>query len=569
MKIHIVKKGDTLYELSQKYNVPLEKLIEANPQIANPDQLSIGEKVKIPAGAVQVEGEGYKHVAKEGDTLWKLSKAWGIPLQTLIDANPQISDPNVLKVGDVVLIPVKGGGMANPPGHGGENVAPGTGGKKNTAPIPTPLPAPAPEVKPTPPKEEMTKPNPIAPTPKPMPMPNPNPPAPKPMPMPNPNPPTPKLMPMPNPNPPAPKPMPMPMPNPNPPLPPIKVEFVEEIKFQSIQKEEKPCKPVPECPDPWSSPFYSMDPYGGGGMMHSSSPCGCEGNIGHTTHLGHHTHPMKENMNMHEEMPSGNVSSFYDFPQLPDQGPSMMGGMMDNGAYTGGYPGIGNDHMHHSHEMHHGHEMMGMEWSPMGYADNQPWGQGQGDWVTPMPYSDNNAPANMSPNMGPNMSPNMAPNSHYPGVSPQHCGPGPVWPMHSCGCHYRYPYGYEYPVNSFDPYPMNYNSNSDFVAPGGQQPVWFEDGFGTFNEINNEREQQTEAFKEVTISEQKENTGTSEASKPQAQTRSKGKKEVKISGSSASSTSKKSGSKRTSSKSGASSQKGRTSSTRRNPWSQR
>lgn len=564
MKIHIVKKGDTLYELSQKYNVPLQKLIEANPQIANPDQLSIGEKIKIPAGAVQVEGDGYKHVAKQGDTLWKLSKAWGIPLQTLIDANPQISDPNVLKVGDVVLIPVKGGGAANPPAHGGSNVAPGTGGKKNTAPKPTPLPAPAPEVKPAPPKEEMTKPKPIAPAPKP----NPNPPVPKPMPNPNP--------PMPNPNPPMPIPNP-PMPNPNPPMPapiqPIKVEFVEQIQFQTIKKEEPSCKPVPECPDPWTSPFYSVEPFGGGGMMHPSSPCGCDDHTGHMTQHGHHTHPMKENMSMHEELPSGNVSSFYDFPQLPNQGPSTMGNMMDNGASIGGYPGIGNDFMHHNHEM------MGMGWGPMGQVDNQPWvqEQGQGGWPTPMPYSDNNAQANMSsnmgPNMSPNMSPNMAPNSQYPGVSPQHCGPGPVWPMHSCGCHYRYPYGYEYPVNSFDPsfqaYPMNYNSNPVFAASGGQQPVWFEGGFGTFNETNLEREQQAGAFKEATISEQKESTETLEASKPQAQTRSKGKKEVKISGSSASSASKKSGSKRTGSKSGASSQKSRASSTRRNPWGQR
>jgi len=567
VKIHIVKKGDTLYELSQKYNVPLQKLIEANPQIANPDQLSIGEKVKIPAGAVQVEGEGYKHVAKQGDTLWKLSKAWGIPLQTLIDANPQISDPNVLKVGDVVLIPVKGGGATNQPGHGGENVSPNVGGKKNTAPKPTPLPAPLPapapvqEVKPTPPKEEMIKPNPNPPAPKAMPLPNPNPPVPKEMPMPNPNPPVQQPIAMPNPNP--------PMPAPNPPLQPIKVEFVEQVQIQTIHKEEPHCKPVHECQGSWSSPYYSVDPYGGVMPMHHSSPCGCDGHMAH--HKAHHM--QENNMMMPEQTPSGNISSFYDFPQLPNQGPSMMGNMMENEGGAGGYPGIGNDHMHHSHEM------MGMGWSPMGYSDDQPWMQDQGGWATPMPFSDNNA-ANMTSNVAPNnMAPNMAPNMHYAEVSPQQYGPEPVWPMHSCGCHYRYPYGYEYPVNYFDPsfqaYPVNYISNPYYAAPGGQQAFTsvsspsFEGGFGTFNEINSDREQQVETFKEVTVSEQIENEGGAEVSKSQTQSKAKGKNEVKISGSSAGSTSKKSSGKRASSKSGASSQKSRTSSTRRNPWGQR
>lgn len=49
MKIHIVKEGDTLYKLSQKYGVDLEKLKEANPQLQDPNQLDIGMKIKIPS----------------------------------------------------------------------------------------------------------------------------------------------------------------------------------------------------------------------------------------------------------------------------------------------------------------------------------------------------------------------------------------------------------------------------------------------------------------------------------------------------------------------------------------
>ncbi|ANS75484.1 hypothetical protein AWM70_13505 [Paenibacillus yonginensis] len=171
----MVKEGDTLYELSKKYNVPLQTLIDANPQITNPDVLMIGDKVKIPSSAVAVDQEDgviYKHVVKQGDTLWKLSKAWGVSLQAMIDANPQLKNPNALLVGEVVNIP--SGGSNTGAGSGTENApVPNTNsGKKNTAPkkptapvVPAPEPAPvAPEAeKPAPMPEQPAVPIPIMP----------------------------------------------------------------------------------------------------------------------------------------------------------------------------------------------------------------------------------------------------------------------------------------------------------------------------------------------------------------------------------------------------------------------
>ncbi len=67
MKIHIVKQGDTLYNLSKKYNVSLDELIKMNPHIKNPDVLHIGDKVKIPTTthAVMPKKEEKKEVVKE------------------------------------------------------------------------------------------------------------------------------------------------------------------------------------------------------------------------------------------------------------------------------------------------------------------------------------------------------------------------------------------------------------------------------------------------------------------------------------------------------------------------
>ncbi|WP_068499988.1 LysM peptidoglycan-binding domain-containing protein [Paenibacillus kribbensis] len=150
MKIHIVKKGDTLYLLAQKYNVALEKVIAANPQLADPNQLSIGEKIKIPTDPVTMETQPstvYQHKVKQGDTLWKLSKAWNVPLKLIIDANSQLKNPNALLVGETVNIP-----------HYKEEASDPVENKKNTAVKPeTTQPKPeSPSESPT--KQELTQP---------------------------------------------------------------------------------------------------------------------------------------------------------------------------------------------------------------------------------------------------------------------------------------------------------------------------------------------------------------------------------------------------------------------------
>lgn len=51
----MVKKGDTLYDLAKKYQVDLQKLIELNPQIDDPNQIEVGEKVKIPSSPGKIK----------------------------------------------------------------------------------------------------------------------------------------------------------------------------------------------------------------------------------------------------------------------------------------------------------------------------------------------------------------------------------------------------------------------------------------------------------------------------------------------------------------------------------
>lgn len=55
MKIHIVKSGETLSQIAEKYGVTLEKIIEVNPIIADPNDIDVGLKVKIPLNPIKVQ----------------------------------------------------------------------------------------------------------------------------------------------------------------------------------------------------------------------------------------------------------------------------------------------------------------------------------------------------------------------------------------------------------------------------------------------------------------------------------------------------------------------------------
>ena len=46
--LHIVKKGETLGQIARDFRIPLAQLLAANPTIRNPDMLYIGQPILIP-----------------------------------------------------------------------------------------------------------------------------------------------------------------------------------------------------------------------------------------------------------------------------------------------------------------------------------------------------------------------------------------------------------------------------------------------------------------------------------------------------------------------------------------
>ena len=59
------------------------------------------------SSAIDQERGGTAHAVKRGDTLWRIAREYGIPLDTLLEAN-HLSEDSPLTVGTPLLIPLMG-----------------------------------------------------------------------------------------------------------------------------------------------------------------------------------------------------------------------------------------------------------------------------------------------------------------------------------------------------------------------------------------------------------------------------------------------------------------------------
>jgi LysM repeat protein len=107
--IHIVKEKETLYGISRAYNVSQKGIAAENPDVFA--GLQVGMVLKIPSEPVLDESaetrdteEYFNHAVQEGETLYFLSKKYGIDVREIERANPGISITE-LRVGQVLKIP--------------------------------------------------------------------------------------------------------------------------------------------------------------------------------------------------------------------------------------------------------------------------------------------------------------------------------------------------------------------------------------------------------------------------------------------------------------------------------
>ena len=106
---YLVRPGDTLFLIAQRFGLTVSLLLAENPQIINPNLIFANQVINLlvtpplppdpPPGTIQI----YVSVT---ETLRTIAIRTGVSLDAIIAANPQIVDPNFIFVGQIINVPL-------------------------------------------------------------------------------------------------------------------------------------------------------------------------------------------------------------------------------------------------------------------------------------------------------------------------------------------------------------------------------------------------------------------------------------------------------------------------------
>lgn len=100
-EIYTVKKGDTLYKISKKFNIEVEKIKDANA--LDSVNLKPGAELTIPGSASPKQHETQYHTVKKGETLVSISRKYSISVKDLKGLNA-IKKSAKLKPGKQLIV---------------------------------------------------------------------------------------------------------------------------------------------------------------------------------------------------------------------------------------------------------------------------------------------------------------------------------------------------------------------------------------------------------------------------------------------------------------------------------
>ena len=100
--VHVVRRGETLSGIANRYSVSLSGLRDVNGMKTRQSMIRSGQKLRLPAGARPAADR--KYVVRSGDTLGRIATSYGVRLSDLLNANT-LSMQSVIRPGQVLHIP--------------------------------------------------------------------------------------------------------------------------------------------------------------------------------------------------------------------------------------------------------------------------------------------------------------------------------------------------------------------------------------------------------------------------------------------------------------------------------
>ena len=105
LEAYTVKAGDTLYSIANKYGLTVSELKSLNN--LSSDTLSIGQVLNVSNSSTTPSNPSNTYTVKSGDSLYSIARKYGITVDALKSANGKTS--NLLSIGEVLVIPTTTG----------------------------------------------------------------------------------------------------------------------------------------------------------------------------------------------------------------------------------------------------------------------------------------------------------------------------------------------------------------------------------------------------------------------------------------------------------------------------
>jgi LysM repeat protein len=111
--IYVVARGDTLKAVANRFGTTVDSLLAANKDITNPNVIYEGQRLTVyvgpatPPPSTPPPSSGKSYIVVKGDTLRIIAGKFNTTVDAILKANPQIANPNFIYAGQVITIPAQ------------------------------------------------------------------------------------------------------------------------------------------------------------------------------------------------------------------------------------------------------------------------------------------------------------------------------------------------------------------------------------------------------------------------------------------------------------------------------
>ena len=94
-----IRPGDSIWYYSQVFKLPLQLIVDSNPNL-NAQGLLPQQKIKIPGYVTN------QYTIQHGDSIWEIAQRINMHMDAILLLNPTLN-PNQLQIGQIIVLPIR------------------------------------------------------------------------------------------------------------------------------------------------------------------------------------------------------------------------------------------------------------------------------------------------------------------------------------------------------------------------------------------------------------------------------------------------------------------------------